>query len=280
MAVRFFGQYLIERGEVDASHIREALLLMDAENPEVGQLAVERGFMRPRDVSRVNAEQRNRDMPFGDLAVEMGLLASPQLVAILKDQRARRLLIGEALVRLGHVAKDRLGVLLDAYKADQARFDVDANRARVLPDGLASRDVTAHVLDLLPRFMFRVARIHAKVGEIMPFDGAPDFAEVRVSLPIRGARSLEVALASDFPFAEALAKAASGLDPRELDPEMVADGVGEFLNVLCGNAASAGAGAGSRVELGTPDYEAELCDGWRVELAVGVGRAALVLSPF
>ncbi len=280
MAVQFFGQFLIERGEVDASHVREALLLMDAENPEIGQLAVEQGYMQLRDVSWVNAEQRNCDKRFGDLAVEMGLLASHQLVAILKDQRARRLPIGEALVRLGHVAKDRLGVLLDAYKADQARFDVDSNRERVLPDGLASHGVTSHVLDLLPRFMFRVARIHAKVGAIAPFVSAPDFAEVRVSLPVRGPRNLDVALASDIEFAEALAKAASGLEPRDLDPEMVADGVGEFLNVLCGNAASAVASEGGRVELGPPDYEAELCDGWSVDLAVGVGRAAMVLSPF
>lgn len=61
---------------------------------------------------------------------------------------------------------------------------------------------------------------------------------------------------------------------------MVADGVGEFLNVLGGNAAGAVAKEGHPVELGSPDYEAELCDGWMIELAVGIGRAALVLSTF
>jgi CheY-specific phosphatase CheX len=89
-----------------------------------------------------------------------------------------------------------------------------------------------------------------------------------------------VALVCDSEFAEALAMQASGLSPCDLDPEMVADGVGEFLNVLCGNAASGLAKEGHRVELGPPDYDADLCDGWIVDLAVGTGRAGLVLSTF
>jgi CheY-specific phosphatase CheX len=199
--VKFFGPFLIDSGEVDASHVREALHFMDAENPELGQVAIAQGFMQTHDVTRVHAEQRNRDLSFGDLAVEM-----------------------------------------------------------------------------LPRFMLRVARIHAKVGEIHPVGQIPDYAEVSVSVPMRGALGLDVALVSDIEFAEALATVSSGLEPRDLDPEMVADGVGEFLNVLCGNAGSALAKDGDCVELGPPDYEAEIGDGWIVDVAVGVGQACVVLS--
>jgi CheY-specific phosphatase CheX len=277
VGVKFFGQFLIDSGEIDASHVREALEFMQAQNPAIGQIAVAQGLMQPCEVARVHAEQRTRDMTFGDLAVELGLLGSPELVEILQRQRMRRIPIGQALVHLGHVASDRFGLLLDAYKADQAQFDVSEIE---VPDGLASHAVSRHVLELLPRFMMRVARIQAKVGEIHVFDEAPAFAEIRVSVLIRGARGLEVALASDVEFAEALAMQASGLSPRDLDPEMVADGVGEFLNVLCGNAASGLAKQDHRVELGPPDYDADLCDGWIVDLAVGTGRAAVVLSTF
>lgn len=277
MGVKFFGQFLIDAGEIDASHVREALEFMEAQNPAIGQIAVAQGFMNSCDVARVHAEQRCRDLSFGDLAVEMGLLANQELVEILQRQRSRRIPIGQALVHLGHVASDRFGLLLDAYKADQAQFDVSGI---ALPDGLASHRVTSHVLELLPRFMMRIARIQAKVGEIHVFDQAPEFAEMRVSVSLRGARGLEVALVSDIEFAEALAIQASGLLPSDLDPEMVADGVGEFLNVLCGNAASGLAKDGHRVEIGPPDYDAELCDGWVVDLAVGTGRAAVVLSTF
>lgn len=277
MGVKFFGQFLIDSGEVDASHVREALHLMDAENLPLGQIAIAAGFMQELQVARVNGEQRNCDLSFGDLAVEMNLLAPEQLVSILQSQSTRRLPIGQALVRLGHVANDRLGLLLDAYKADQAQYDVAAID---LPDGLASHRVSRYVIELFPRFMLRVARMQAKVGELRPFDEPPEFSEIRVSVPIKGARGLEVALVCDLAFGEAVAQAASGLDPCDLDSEMVADGVGEFLNVLCGNAGSAVAKEGHPIELGPPDYEAELCDGWTVDLAVGIGRAALVLSTF
>jgi CheY-specific phosphatase CheX len=277
MAVKFFGQFLIDSGEVDGSHVREALQFMDAENPAIGQIAVAQGFMQSRDAARVHAEQRNRDVSFGVLAVEMELLTGQQLVEILQRQDSRRIPIGQALVHLGHVASDRLGLLLDAYKADQAQFDVSEV---ALPDGLAGHRVTRHVIDLLPRFMMRVARIQVKVGEIQVFDQIPDFAEVKVSVPIRGGLGVEVALVSDYAFAEALATQASGLSPSDLDPEMVADGVGEFLNVLCGNAASGLAKEGHRVELGPPDYVAYLSEGWVVDLAVGIGHAAVVLSTF
>jgi CheY-specific phosphatase CheX len=273
--VKFFGPLLIDSGEVDASHVREALHFMDAENPELGQVAIAQGFMQTHDVTRVHAEQRNRDLSFGDLAVEMGLLESHQLAKILQHQRSRRIPIGQALVHLGQVETDRLGLLLDAYKADQAQFDTSEI---ALPEGLASHRIARYVLDLLPRFMLRVARIHAKVGEIHPVGQIPDYAEVSVSVPMRGALGLDVALVSDIEFAEALATVSSGLEPRDLDPEMVADGVGEFLNVLCGNAGSALAKDGDCVELGPPDYEAEIGDGWIVDVAVGVGQACVVLS--
>ena len=277
MAVKFFGQFLIDQGEIDASHLREALDLMEDTNPTLGELAIECGYMTQRHATQVSAAQRNEDLPFGDLAVKMGFLGSDQLVDVVQRQTTQRLPIGQALVRLGYLDADRLGMLLDAYKADQAPYDVAEPD---LPDALANHRATKYVLELLPRFLMRVARMQAKLGEIHAFASVPDFAEVCVSVHVKGVRGLEVALVSDNAFAETLAMAASGLQPSDLDPEMVADGVGEFLNVLGGNAVSAVTKEGQRVELGPPDYDAQLADGWVVDLAVGTGRAALVLSTF
>ena len=277
MGVKFFGQFLIDQGEVDASDVREALGLMEKENATIGEIAISHGFMQARDVMRVHAGQRVKDLPFGDLAVEMGLLASQQLVDALRHQRSQRVPIGQALVALGRLPSARLAVMLDAFKVDQAQYDVAETP---LPDGLINHRVSRYLIELLPRFLLRVARIRAKVGSVRAFEGTPDFAEVRVSVPVRGASGLEVALCSDVEFAEALAQATSGLMPADLDAEMVADGVGEFLNVLAGNAASAIAKEGHLVEIGPPEYEAEPCHGWSVDVAVGIGRTTMVLSPF
>ena len=275
MGVQCFGQFLIDRGEVDASQIREALLYLDSKNPTLGEVAVSRCYMSARDVARVNAEQRIHDTSFGGLAVEMGLLEEHQLVEIVQDQRSQGLAVGEALVFLGYLAEDDLGDLLDAHKADQSEFKPPQI---LLPDELDAYRIAGYVLELIPRVMMRVARMQIKVGDVHASESAPDFTEFCVSLPVCKSRGLEVGLVSDYDFAEALAREASGLKPCDFDAEMIADGVGEFLNVLCGNAASALAQEYYRVELGPPNVEAHFNKGWVVELASSVGRAAVVFS--
>ena len=277
MAVQLFGRFLTDRGEVDEFHVREALTLMVGENAALGEHAIARAIMQEHDVARVISEQRTRDASFGDLAVEMGLLGSEQLVELLQHQYRQHLQFGEALVQLGYLEPDRLGVLLDAFKAAQAQYEI----SRIdLPAGLAKHRATRHVLELFPRYTMRVARMHARVGAPRAFDEEPDFVEVQVSIPLRGLCSLEVSLAADIEFAQPLAIATSGLERTSLEPEMVRDGVGEFLNVVLGNVVTHLAQDGYYLELGMPDYEASLCDGWIVDLAVDRGHAALLLSVF
>jgi hypothetical protein len=277
MSVKFFGQYLIEQGEVDAGHVRAALDLLGQTNRSLGEIAVDESMMSEADVTRVNQAQRGNDRPFGDLAVELGLLSSEGLVDVLRMQRERRLMIGEALVHLGHLRVERLGPMLDAFKADQAQYELGAMSQ--LPDQLVNNRVAPYVLDLLPKFCMRIARLNVKVGDAQVLGEAPTLAH-RVSLPIHAHRGLDVTLLGNDEFVELLAAGTSGIAREKLDRDLVLDGVGEFLNVLAGNAISALERTGVQAELGTPDYDAELADGWLFDLATSSGRAALVLMQF
>jgi len=277
MSVKFFGQFLIERGEVDAGHVRAALELLGKTNMTLGEVAIEAGMMTPDQVQRVNHGQRGNDRPFGDLAVELGHLDSTQLVECLRMQRERRLKIGEALVHLGHVPAERLGQLLDQFKADQAEYEIGP--LAQLPDQLANNRVAPYVLDLLPKFCLRIARVHVKVGDAQVLEEAPHWP-FRVSLPIHAHRGLDVTLVGDRAFCARLASGTSGIAEAKLDHDLMVDGVGEFLNVLAGNAISALERSGVQAELGVPDHDAELADGWLFDLATSVGRSALVLMQF
>jgi hypothetical protein len=277
MAVKFFGQFLIEQGEVDAGHVREALGLLEASNRSLGEIAVERGLLSSDDADRVHRAQRERDRQWGDLAVEMSLIAHADMVDCLLAQRESRLKMGEALVRLGHLPSERLGALLDAFKADQAPFGVAAGAQ--LPDPLANNRIAPYVLDLLPKFARRVANVIVKVGAPQVLAESPPFPH-RISLPIHGYRSLEITLVGDRDFCGQLGAATAGIAVDALDDELMTDGVGEFLNVLCGNAMSALDRDGVETRLGVPDYAAELADGWVFDLATSHGRAALVLTQF
>ena len=277
MSVKFFGQFLIEQGEVDVGHVREALDLLSERNKTIGEIAVEKGLLTRPDADRVNMAQRGEDKSFGDLAVELGVLDNQDLVTCLRLQRESKLMIGEALIELGHLAPDRLGLLLDAFKVDQADYGIGV--IQQLPDPLANNRIAPYVIDLLPKLAMRMAGILIKVDLPQVLVECPPFPH-RISLPIHGQRGLEVTLVGDGAFCTRVAAAASGLPESAIDPELLVDGVGEFLNVVCGNAMSALERDGVMTRLGVPDYDAELADGWLFDLATGRGRAALVLAQF
>jgi hypothetical protein len=277
VSVKFFGQFLIEQGEVDSGHVREALDLLGRTNKNIGDVGVAEGMMSEVDVKRVAQRQRGTDLPFGDLAVKMGLLESDQLVQCLRIQRENRVMIGEALVQLGHLPSHRLGELLDAFKADQAQYDVGT--LSQLPDPLANNRVAPYVIDLLPKFCMRMSQIAVKVGDAQILEEAPDLP-YRISVPVHAHRGLDITLVGDRDFCVCIASGASGLLEAQIDQELMVDGVGEFLNVLAGNAVGALERSGVQAELGVPDYDAELSDGWLFDLATSVGRAALVLTQF
>jgi len=277
MSVKFFGQFLLERGEIDSGHLREALVLLDRENRSVGEIAVREGWLSAADAERVNRAQRTDLDRFGDLAVKMELLSRDQLVDCLRIQQQGRIRIGEALVRLGHLAEERLAPLLDEFKIDQAPYQLTSSCT--LPDSLANHRVASCVLDLLPKFALRIAHMQLKIGDAQTLVESPPF-RMRVSIAVRAHRGLEIILVGDRHFCCELAKGTSGLVESALDDDLILDAVGEFLNILAGNAVAVLERGGVSAQIGVPDCNASLDDGWIFDLAASRGRAALVLSPF
>jgi hypothetical protein len=214
-------------------------------------------------------------MPFGELAAEMGLLSEEQIDNLVQLQWRTRLRIGQALVRLRHLGKVRLEELLISYEEEQAPYRIE-NLA--LPAGLESNALAPFVLDLFPNFLMRVARIATRVGIGEPIEEPPGFP-VEIAVSVSGESGLLVCLVGDEEFSRQLAAKTSGLDPESLDMELLLDGVGEFLNVLAGNAMALAERNGITMELGPPQTEIDFESGVLFELAVNVGSAALFLKP-
>jgi hypothetical protein len=275
MGVKFFGQYLIERGEVSAEQVRSALDLMNTENRSIGELAVEGRLITKADADKVNGEQRHRNMPFGELAAAMGFLSEEQVDNLVQLQWRTRLRVGQALVRLGHIGNVRLEELLISYEEDQAPHRIE-NLA--LPEGLEGNALAPYVLELFTDLLMRVARVATRVGSGEQITAAPDLP-IRVAVAVSGAPGLLICLAGDDEFSRNVAAKASGLDPEGLDQEMLLDGVGEFLNVLAGNAMAMAERNGIATELEPPQTEIDFEAGFLFELAVNIGHAALFLKP-
>jgi hypothetical protein len=274
MSVKFFGQFLIERGEIDSGQLQEALALMKRSNRSLGETAVEQGLLSPENAEWVNAEQRSRDLPFGVMAVGLGLLDQEQLDRVVAIQQSQHLYVGEALVRLGHLPAERLGALLDEFKLDQAPYQTGEVQ---LPEGLAGNRMAEVALDLLPKFAMRIARMSVKLGASRPLGSLPDFEHV-VAIGLSGAPGIRMVLLGDGDFASHLSSGVFGIPIQELSQALVVDGVGEFLNVLAGNAVGILERDGIRCTNDPPDYEARPRGGWLFEMVSTEGNAALVLE--
>jgi hypothetical protein len=280
MGVKFFGQYLIEQGVVDSEQLRVALKLMDAENRNLGELAEAGGILTAEEAVKVNAQQRHSDVPFGELAVEMGLLSGEQVDYLIGFQEQTRLRIGQALVRLDSVTKEELHQLLVRFENEQALFRIGDV---ALPDGLEKNALAATVLDLFPKLLVRVARIGARVGKGLGSTEIPDYP-VRIAVAVTGDMGLKICLLGDEEFSLQLAGATAGFDESRREAArrnfvLLADGVGEFLNVLAGNAMGMLERKKVNTELEPPHCDPELDSGYLFDLAVSVGNAALYLKP-
>lgn len=275
MGVKFFGQFLIEHGEIDAGQLCEALDLMHAQNKPLGVVAVECGFLRETDADVINLRQRSTDRKFGELAIEMGLLTEAQLDKIVAAQRESRIYIGEALVHLDCIAGDRLPVLLDQFKIDQAPFESERH---TLVKELDDNPIAHVVLDLLPKFCMRLAKVPVKMGAGAPSSDSPGYT-FNVGVAMQGTPGLDVVLCSDEIFGRLLASSVSGISDDRLTGELVLDGIGEFLNVLCGNAVAALERDEFQTRLDPPRPTGQPEGGIVFDLAVGDGRASLILTP-
>lgn len=274
MSVRFFGQYLIECGEIDAAQLREALNLMEQENRTLGEIAVASGFASPADVRRVNGEQRRLDLPFGEIAKRMGVLNTVEVDELLAIQHETRVQLHDAIARLELLAEDRLSQRLDDYRRDHA----DAPAAVDLPAPLRSHRPAGEVLSRFPRLCRRLGHVEVRVGSGQVLDARIDFPLV-ASIAIIGSRGLEVTLAADLLLGEKLALGLSGIGDEELARELAVDAIGEFLNILLGNTASALEVEGLESRIAQPRFGVSPTDGFAFPVGSHYGEATLVIAP-
>ncbi len=274
MAVKFFGQYLIEQGEIDAGQLCEALDLMEAENRQMGEIAVQQGFLTQTDADWINVQQRTTDKFFGDLALELNMLTQQQLGEVVMIQQETRLFIGEALVELESIEVDRLPGLLDQFRVDQAPYE---SSGATLPAELEGNLLAQLTRDLFPKFCMRMARLNVKTGSGEPLSKLRSY-EFNVGLQVHGPPSLSITLVGDRGFCVDLAAGVSGMESTSLSDDLIADGVGEFLNVLAGNAIAVLERDGIVTRLDPPTRNREISRGIAFELVVGNGCACLILA--
>ena len=230
MAVKFLGQFLMERGVITPQQLLAATEAQRASNPLLGELAVRQGLLSEAQARRINDRQRADDRRFGDIALELGLLEPAQVEALLAAQKAGRKLFGQVLVEQGVVDAATLESELAVHRADQDAAN-HALAVGVADHALAEFANGAIALcgRLFPRMLDRQCQAAGLLGPDQ-LAAYPHVAHVRID----GEQPLFIGMACDLATMRAMVCAFLKIGPERCDDALALDGLGEVVNVLMG----------------------------------------------
>lgn len=249
MAVKFFGQFLVEQGIVSRDALVSAIELQEQKNLKLGEMAVEMGYITQTEIERAHNAQMSKDMKLGDLLVEMGFLTLTQLNDVITRQKNTHLYIGEALVQVGAISSENLQQHLADFKADQAKYVSDGIE---LPADIANSNIWEMTADLTYKMITRVLDLQFRPGKCVRAEVlAPNFmmAAMDFSGDLEARYLISVSEGLQNSIAKAILREESVADEPS---EVLEDTVMEFVNVVCGNVAAKASQMGVILNINPP----------------------------
>ena len=250
MAVKFFGQFLVEQDAVTGESLLHAIELQERTNLKLGEMAVAMGFITQQDIETAHSAQLSKDMKLGDLLVELGFLSPKQLEEVIAHQKATHLYIGEALVKVGALTPEKLDHYLEAFKADQAPYV--ANHVE-LPGWLTENaTVWEMTVDLTYKMITRVLGIQFRPGKFFE-TGVLASNHMLAAMDLSGDLTARYLLSVSPGIQKTIAKAILKEDDVENeDDEILEDTVMEFVNIVCGNVVAKASQMGVTLDINPP----------------------------
>lgn len=249
MAVKFFGQFLVEKGIVSREDLLAAIALQEQKNLKFGEMAVAMGYVTAADIERAHNAQFSQDMKLGDILLAIGLLTAEQLQEVVARQKATHLYIGEALVQAGALAGGDLQKHLRDFNEDQAAY---ISSGVELPAGVANPEIWETAVDLTYKMVTRVVGLAFRT-EKSRIVTKLDSNFMMAAIDFTGDMEARYILSVSEGVQKAVARAILHEESVENEPaEVLDDCVMEFVNVVCGNIAAKISQMGREMNISTP----------------------------
>jgi CheY-specific phosphatase CheX len=249
MAVKFFGQFLVEQNLVSRESLLQAIDLQEQKNLKFGEMALSLGYVTKEDIERAHNAQMTKDLKLGDLLVEMGIMTQSQMEDVITRQKNSHLYIGEALVQVGALTTEQLQKHLVAFKMDQSKFTSDRIE---LPAGIPESGLWEMSVDMTYKMITRVLGLPFRPGKgeiVTTVSTSHMLAAMDFSGDVEARYIISVSLSTQKEIAKAILREAS-VDCEPID--VLEDTVMEFVNVVCGNIAAKASQAGKVLNINPP----------------------------
>ena len=170
-----FGQFLLERGLINADQLTEGLECQQNNNKVLGKLALENGMLQQDEILQICEWQLYQDKSFGQVAVEMGYLSEKELDRLVALQREKHLYLGEALVMLGVITKRDLKRELELFESEKKSRKL----AKQVEEEESLKDDTAGAFfELVTKILPRLTGGRVLTGGFYPTIAVPSYEYV------------------------------------------------------------------------------------------------------
>ncbi len=261
MGVKFFGQFLLEKNIIKPEELIEAVEYQESRNLKFGEYALSKGYLTEKDSERIQNEQKHTDMQFGEIAVKLGILNSTQVKEILTIQKNDHIFIGEALFEKAFLTSDVLERELSLFKEDQGKYIAGEI---IIPAGAENPEIVRDMADMTQKMLQRIAYINVKVDHGFISNEEPQRNFLLVSVCLSGSLKYEYVISSSLETSRLIASKIIGEEIKEELREVIADGVKEFCNIICGNIVAKIAKRGKTVDITPPEEVVYSVDGYHL----------------
>ncbi len=257
MAVKFFGQYLLEKNIITPRQLIEAVEYQASKNLKFGEYALSKGYLTAKDIERIQNEQKRVDMQFGEIAVKLNILTPAQIQEILTMQKNDHIFIGDALIIRGFLTRGVVERELALFKEDQSKY---ATGEIFVPAGVGNPEIVKDIASLTQKMLQRMANLNVKIGDGFISNNEPRENFLIISVSLRGSPSYEYVFSSSQEISEIVASAIMNEEIKGGSKEDISDGVREFCNITCGNIIAKLSQRGKSLDI-SPPHEVPLSSG-------------------
>ena len=248
MSVKFFGQFLLERGKILKQELLDALEFQKSINVKLGTIALDAGYLSADQVERINLDQQRTDKLFGEIAIELNYLTPEQLEELLVIQKSERISFGDSLVQKGYLSLHDLEEELRAFKKHNEEVTEQAYKAVLQAK---SPKIPEVFLDTSIKLLRRIADMNTEIIESHSDPGRIAPYLWNLCQEFYGDLSGMFILSLND---HSLLKISSEMSDENLKTvdEFAKDGAKEFVNILVGNSVSKLGQEGYKINLKPP----------------------------
>ena len=232
MALKFFGQFLLEQGAITRDQLLDAVKYQGSIVRPLCALAIERGYLTKEQIAKLDAEHQGSDKKFIEIALHENILTFQQMEELHKIKSERWVFLGEALANRGHLTLSRMNELFEEYRKGQPVEDSFLSKTLA---SVPEHEIITAMLQVTVDLFIHYTK---QIVEVLAVEEAPivsgDSVAYVFAQKVAGDKNFDYAMALPEMLTLAIASHMMGEEMKEVNATVL-DAVSEFVNVVIGN---------------------------------------------